>query len=71
MESRYTEIQYGSGERVFFPLLAKNLWADRDELYATFPVYESATDLRLLRMVIQSELDQWFDTSDDRNNPDV
>lgn len=53
-----------------FHLLARILCADREELSSTFSMIKSKTDIRLLRAIIQSEIDTWFDyTSDFPNHP--
>ncbi len=53
-----------------FPLLAKILCADRNELSSTFSEFKSETDLSFLRTIIQTEIDTWFDTSDNPDHPD-
>lgn len=53
-----------------FPLLASILCADRNDLSSTFSLIKSETDITHLRMIIQSEIDTWFeDTSDNPNHP--
>lgn len=53
-----------------FPLLALILCADRDELSSTFSLIKSETDITHLRAIIQSEIDEWFeDTNDNPNHP--
>ena len=52
-----------------FPLLASILCADRNELSSTFSLIKSETDITHLRVIIQSEIDTWFeDTSDNSNH---
>lgn len=53
-----------------FPLLAKILCADRNDLDSTFSELKSETDLSSLRTIIQTEIDTWFDTSDNPDHPD-
>ncbi len=53
-----------------FPLLAKILCADRDDLSSTFSELRSETDLSSLRTIIQTEIDTWLDTSDNPDHPD-
>ena len=53
-----------------FPLLAKILCADRNELSSTFSEFKSETNLSFLRTIIQTEIDTWFDTSDNPDHPD-
>ncbi|SLM36791.1 hypothetical protein LPUS_06477 [Lasallia pustulata] len=53
-----------------FPLLASILCADRNELSSTFSLIKSETDITHLRAIIQSEIDEWFeDTNDNPNYP--
>ena len=53
-----------------FPLLASILCADRNDLSSTFSLIKSETDITHLRMIIQSEIDTWFeDTSDNPDHP--
>lgn len=53
-----------------FPLLASILCADRDELNSTFSLIKSETDIAHLRTIIQGEIDEWFeDTNDNLNHP--
>ncbi len=54
-----------------FSLLASILWADRNELSSTFSMVKTETDITHLRGIIQSEIDTWFDTSDNPNHPAV
>ncbi len=53
-----------------FPLLAKILCADRNDLDSTFSELTSETDLSSLRTIIQTKRDTWFDTSDNPDHPD-
>ena len=53
-----------------YPLLASVLCADRNDLSSTFSLIKSETDTNHLRVIIQSEIDTWFeDTSDNPNYP--
>lgn len=54
-----------------FGLFAKILCADRDELDATFSHFKPATDMKFLKTIIQSQIDEWFDSSDDPRNLEV
>jgi hypothetical protein len=48
------------------------LCADLNELSSIFSLIKSETDITHIRMIIQSEIDTWFDdTSDYPNNPAV
>ena len=53
-----------------FPLLAKILYTDREELNLTFSEFKSETDVAFLRYIIQSQIDTWFDTSPNPDYPD-
>ncbi|KAL9116941.1 MAG: hypothetical protein Q9187_006526 [Circinaria calcarea] len=53
-----------------FHQLAKTLYADREELTSTFSEFKSETDLSSLKMIIQRDIDKWFDTSKNPDNPE-
>lgn len=51
-----------------FPLLASILCADRNDLSSTFSLIKSETNITHLRAIIQSEIDTWFEDTDDNPN---
>ena len=56
-------------EKGEFTVLAKILYADREDINCTFSEFKDETDLNALKYIIQSEIDRWFDSSDDPSSP--
>ena len=53
-----------------YPLLAKTLYADKEDLTSTFSEFKSETDISLLKTIIQGQIDKWFNTSANPDHPD-
>jgi hypothetical protein len=52
-----------------FNELARALYHDLRDIYCVFSETRSQTDLEYVEYIVQTQIDRWFDTSDDPDNP--